>query len=254
MAPVGKKGESAMLDLQLLWALQQAAEMESRMGIPGMAQHYSRKAARLMNTIQMKYWDSTKGLFADTEEKDLFSQHSNSLVLLTGVVKGKPARLLAEKILSDSSLVKASLYFKYYVHQALVKGGLGDHYREWLGTWQENIRLGLSTWAEMSDVSSSRSDCHAWGASPNIEVFRTILGVDSDAPGFGNVLIEPHLGKLSWARGTIPHPEGNLILSYEKIDGAWNVAIVLPGKLKGRLRWKGKTVDLKSGRNIFLMR
>jgi hypothetical protein len=254
MAPVGKKGESAMLDLQLLWALQQAAEMESRLGISGMAQYYSRKAAQLMSTIQKKYWSNTRGLFADTEEKDLFSQHSNSLALLTGVVKGKPARLLAEKIISDSTLVKASLYFKYYVHQALAKGGLGNHYPEWLGTWQENIRLGLSTWAEMSDVSASRSDCHAWGASPNIEVFRTILGVDTDAPGFGMVLIEPHLGNLSWARGTMPHPQGNLSVSYEKTDGAWNVAISLPGKLTGRLIWKGKIVELKSGRNVFHLR
>jgi alpha-L-rhamnosidase len=67
------------------------------------------------------------------------------------------------------------------------------------------------------------------------------------------VLVEPHLGNLSWARGTIPHPEGTLFLSYEKRDGVWNVSISLPGKLTGRLIWMGKTNALKSGRNVFQM-
>ena len=87
-------------------------------------------------------------------------------------------------MLADTSLAPASIYFKFYLHQALTKAGLGNDYMSWLGKWRENMDLGLTTWAETSDVNTSRSDCHAWGLSPNIEFFRTILGIDSDAPGF----------------------------------------------------------------------
>jgi hypothetical protein len=94
---------------------------------------------------------------------------------------------------------------------ALVKAGLGERYLKWLDKWRENIAMGMTTWAEKEDVDGSRSDCHAWGSSPNIELFRTVLGVDSAAPGFTKVKIKPHLGGLQKAGGEMPHPQGKLM-------------------------------------------
>jgi hypothetical protein len=54
----------------------------------------------------------------------------------------------------------------------------------WLDIWKDNLANGLTTWAEISDINNTRSDCHAWGSHPNIEFFRTVLGIDTDAPGF----------------------------------------------------------------------
>ena len=87
-------------------------------------------------------------------------------------------------MLTDTTLAPASIYFKFYLHQALVKAGLGNDYLNWLGIWRKNLDMGLTTWAEISDINNARSDCHAWGASPNIEFFRIVMGIDSDAPGF----------------------------------------------------------------------
>ena len=28
---------------------------------------------------------------------------------------------------------------------------------------RENIKMGMTTWAEISEISNARSDCHAWG-------------------------------------------------------------------------------------------
>jgi alpha-L-rhamnosidase len=73
---------------------------------------------------------------------------------------------VANGLLNDKSLTQCSVYFKYYLNQALVKAGLGDDYISWLGIYRENIAMGLTTWAEYSDVNTSRSDCHAWGSKP----------------------------------------------------------------------------------------
>ncbi len=35
------------------------------------------------------------------------------------------------------------------------------------------------------------------GSHPNIEFFRTVLGIDSDASGFSKIKVEPHLGSLN---------------------------------------------------------
>jgi alpha-L-rhamnosidase len=250
--PFGKDGNSAMLDLQLLWAYQLAAEMEDKIGMKQYASLYKQFAAQLKRTIKNKYWDSGRRIFADRSEKDLFSQHTNSLAILTGMVDSKGLSLMAEKLLKDTSMAAATIYFKYYLHQALIKAGLGDNYLGWLDKWRENIRMGLTTWAEMSDVSASRSDCHAWGSSPNIEFFRTILGINSDAPGFQKVRVEPHLGLLKNIKGEIPHPNGTLSVSYV-YNKKWDIEINLPLQTTGIFFWKGKTFPLKSGKNSFTM-
>ena len=128
-------------------------------------------------------------------------------------------------------------------------GGMGDHYLSWLDKWRENIRMGLTTWAETSDVDGTRSDCHAWGASPNIEIFRTVLGIDSDAPGFKKVRIEPHLGDIHKIGGEMPHPNGTIKVMYEQNANRLSATIVLPEHTTGTLVWKGKEYVLAAGSN-----
>lgn len=251
MGPVGKNGNSAVLDFQLLWAYQIAAEMENKLGMQAFAQKYQAAANQLQQTIRKKYWDASKKLFADTPEKDLFSQHTNSLAILTGTIINSDATLLAKKILTDTSLTQATIYFKYYVHQALAKAGLGNDYLNWLGIWHENLKQGMTTWAEISDINNTRSDCHAWGAHPNIEFFRIVLGIDSDAPGFNKVKIEPHLGSLKNASGEIPHPNGKIAVDYRYENNKWNIKIDVPKNTAGTFTWKNKKYELKPGENNF---
>jgi alpha-L-rhamnosidase len=250
--PLGLDGSSALLDLQLLLAYQTAQQLESHLGLPAVAAQYQQRAEQLLQTVQRKYWDEGRQLYADTPEKTSFSQHANALAILTGIVPAAQASALAHRILADGTLTQASLYFKFYVHQALTQAGLGNEYLTWLSAWRENIRLGLTTWGETPQVSSTRSDCHAWGSSPNIEFFRTVLGIDSDAPGFARVKIEPHLGLLKKASGAIPHPQGQVQVSYRcERKNHWKIAIALPSNTTGYLLWAGQRYPLKTGPNTF---
>jgi hypothetical protein len=113
--------------------------------------------------------------------------------------------------------------------------------------------MGLTTWAEIDDINRARSDCHAWGSSPNIELYRIVLGIDSDAPGFSRVKIEPHLGYLTNAAGTMPHPKGNIKTSYIFQNNTWVVDINLPPTITGRFLWKAKEYALKEGENKFVV-
>jgi alpha-L-rhamnosidase len=252
MPPMGD-GNSAALDLQLLWALQLAADLEKELGTKENFQLYTNKANQLRATIRKKYWVEEKQLFADRPAKDVFSQHTNTLAILTGMVNGNPARSLAEKILADKSLAQATIYFKYYVHQAITKAGLGDRYISLLDDWRVNLANGMTTWAEISDINRTRSDCHAWGASPNIEFLRIVLGINSDAPGFKKVKITPHPGTLTSLSGSMPHPNGVIKAEYTKVNGGWTSIIELPANVSGTLVWKQKTFPLKAGKNSFTL-
>ena len=251
VGPIGKDGSSSLLDLQLLWAFQVAAKLESELGMAALANEYKKKAAQLQQTIQRNYWDANKKLYADTRDKDKYSQHANTLAILTNTIKGAAATDLAKKIIADRSLSPASIYFKYYLHMALTKAGLGNDYLKWLDKWKENIEMGLTTWAEISEIDNARSDCHAWGSSPNIEFFRTVLGIGTEAPGFKKVKIEPHLGDLKNAKGKMPHPDGFISTDYKFENGKWKIEIQLPGKIPGRFIWNGKSYSLKPGMNSF---
>lgn len=250
-APKGSDGSSAMLDLQLLKAYQWSAALEANLGMAGYAELYKKRAEQLSATIQQKYWSPEKKLYADTKEKNTFSQHVNSMAILADLVSKADLPAFSKRLLTDKSLVQCTIYFKYYLNQALVKGGLGDGYLNWLDIWRENIKMGLTTWAEDSNLQYARSDCHAWGASPNIEFFRTVLGIDSDAPGFKKVKIEPHLGDITKVSGEIPHPEGKIAVSYSLVKGKWEIKIRLPKNTNGILVWKNKKYDLKTGDNAF---
>ena len=113
------------------------------------------------------------------------------------------------------------------------------------------MELGLTTWGEDSKVENTRSDCHAWGASPNIEFFRTILGINSDGVGFSKVRIEPHLGNLTKIAGEMPHPQGKISTRYQLEKKKWNIEITLPGNVAGTFVLKGNTLTLKPGKNTF---
>ncbi len=247
--PAAEDGSSAVMDLQLLLALQAAVELEKYEGSEDFATLYENLAKKMSVTINSKYWDPSRSLFADTPDKDVFSQHTNSMAILAGLVDGQKANDIAKLMLSDTSLTQASIYFKYYLHLALAKAGLGDNYLDWLDIWRKNIELDLTTWGETSEVETTRSDCHAWGASPNIEAYRIILGIESEGPYFSKVKIEPHLGALKNISGEMPHPAGTIAVNYNISGNGLKAEIELPDGISGTFIWKGKTHELKSGKN-----
>ncbi|MCR4860427.1 MAG: alpha-rhamnosidase [Bacteroidales bacterium] len=248
MSPVGSDGGSCVLDVHLLLTYQMAAELEEAYGMGDYVKLYRQRAEQLAQTIRTRYWDASKGRFADTVDKNVYSQHANALAILTGLVQGDEARNLGLQIQDDATLTQASLYFKYYTHEAMVRAGLGDAYLSWLDVWRRNLELGMTTWGETSNVESTRSDCHAWGSSPNIEFFRTILGIDSAAPGFRQVVIRPSLGEIKEIGGTMPHPAGEISVHY-KAGRKLQAEISLPAGVSGTFCWKGTQTALKPGLN-----
>ncbi|MCX6621857.1 MAG: hypothetical protein NTY38_12440 [Acidobacteria bacterium] len=243
--PSEADGSSAPLDLQLLLAYQWAADLEQQIGSPALGAEYLRAEARLRKTIRDIYYQPSRQLLADTPARRAFSQHTNALAVLAGVITREEAPDVLDRILTEPSLTQCTIYFKFYLNQALRKAGYGDRYFDRLGEWRGMLNRGLTTLAEMPEPT--RSDCHAWGASPNIEVFRTVLGIESAAPAFRRIRIEPHLGSLPKASGSMPHPGGEIRVRYGRDGGKLTADITLPEGAAGEFVWKGMTRPLTAG-------
>ncbi|MES1181699.1 MAG: alpha-L-rhamnosidase C-terminal domain-containing protein, partial [Flavobacterium sp.] len=106
--------------------------------------------------------------------------------------------------------------------------------------------MGLTTFAE--DPEPTRSDCHAWSASPNYELLSLVCGIQPAAPGFSKVLIAPNPGGLTWIEGKMPHPKGDILLHMRQTNGKWAASVTLPEGTMGEFNWKGKRYPLKSGK------
>jgi alpha-L-rhamnosidase len=246
------KGRSSILTLQYVYALNYAAQLNDAFGRKYFADHYRTVADSLKKSTYKLCWDQKRGLLADTPDKTSFSQHANVLAVLVDLVDANDQQALVEKIISEKDLTQCTFYYRYYLIRAAKKVGFGDRYVEMLGPWRDMLKIGLTTFAE--NPEPSRSDCHAWSASPNYDLLATVCGIMPAEPGFKSVRIEPHLGSLTWVEGKMPHPLGQISVRIER-DGKSHVKanVTLPPGLSGKFIWNGKSADLKPGQQIITL-
>ena len=118
-----KEGNSALQDLMYIMTLEFAAEMEQAIGLLPWRIITGMIATEMRKTIRPKYWDAARNLFADTQDHRSYSQHVNALAILTGVTKGEEAVKVMNQTLADTSLIQCTIYFRYYLNQALKVSG-----------------------------------------------------------------------------------------------------------------------------------
>ena len=238
---------SAAVDLQLVLAYDWASDLEQHLGSKYLAAQYHEAAERLRRTVRETDWDPTRQIFADQPEHRTYSQQVNTLAALAHILPAKEAHDAFMRSLQEPGLEQSSIYFQAYTNEALAKVGEGGTYLERLGPWLHMLKEGLTTWAE-KDTPDTRSDCHAWGASPNIEMFRTVAGITPAAPGYAAVRIEPNLGNLNGLQAVVPHPKGRIELDITTDHGT-RVTVALPGGVSGTFVWKGRAHPLHAGEN-----
>jgi hypothetical protein len=82
-------------------------------------------------------------------------------------------------------------------------------------------------------VGYRHSYCHGWASGPTSWLSHHVLGVYPVEPGYKTVRIEPHLGNLSWAEGTVATPYGQIKVSHKKgADGKVATTVELPKGVK----------------------
>jgi alpha-L-rhamnosidase len=247
--PGAKSGGSCLLSLQYAYTLREAAFMFRYFRDTERAAHYFTLADRINSAARQLCYDAEKGVFADTPERLAFSQHTNIMAVLSGAVPAEEQRALLQRVLHDESLLPCTYYFRFYLFEALKKANMGDEVLAAFQPWQRMLDLGLSTFAETAEPT--RSDCHAWSASPLFEMLATTAGIRSTAPGFMAVEVAPAMGTLRQLECSMPHPDGSIEVSVYRTDSGDEIRVTLPPSVSGRLVWQGKRKKLRGGENKF---
>jgi alpha-L-rhamnosidase len=240
-------GNSSVITLQLAYTLQQAAELFNYYQDTAAAAHYSQLAKVLASKTYTLCYDPVKGEMANTPGRSTYSQHASIMAVLTGSIPADQAPAVMSRVLHDTTLSQATFYYRFYLTRALVKAGMGDLYYSSLTPWRDMVANGLTTFAENPDPT--RSDCHAWSASPIYDFLATLCGITPAAPGFKAVSIRPALGALKEVHGSMPHPNGVIRVDLVR-DGATGIRgeIELPPGTEGRFYWNGHEKALHAGK------
>ena len=251
--PMLETGESAILSLQFVLALREAADLETALGSADQAARYRALATKVASAVASACWDTTRHLLADTPAKNSWTQHANLLAVLADALpEGTDQRALMIRVLEDHSLTEATYYFKFYLFRAMEKAGLAGRYLDQLGPWKGMLDLGLTTWAEQPEPT--RSDSHAWSAHPTADLLRIVAGVEPAVPGFAEVRIRPHLGALTRLSASVPTPRGDVAVTYTRTGDAVNAEILLPRGMKGTIALSGEPTALHEGPNTVKLR
>ncbi|WP_262249923.1 alpha-L-rhamnosidase-related protein [Parapedobacter soli] len=246
----GESGQSAIISLQYAYTLQQAADLMSYFGKTERATTYRSQAGGIVESVKKRCWVSEKQLLEDTPGSAAFSQHAQIFAILCGMFSREESVGLMHRVLNDSSLTPCTYYFRFYLNRALEKVLMSEAYLSQLDGWKEMLSLGLTTFAETPEPT--RSDCHAWSASPNYELLATVAGIRPASSGFRKVRIQPSLGKLTRLEAVMPHPKGEISLQLKrKGERRLFVAVSLPPDTDGVFEWGGESYQLAAGKQEF---
>ncbi|MGC9344010.1 MAG: alpha-L-rhamnosidase C-terminal domain-containing protein, partial [Bacteroidales bacterium] len=244
---VFEKEISSILNLQFVYAATEFNKVFMEFGKSEWAKYYEEKSLKIAENIRDLCWDADSGLIADTPERKEFSQHANLLAVLSGLIDNEQSPAFIEKISFDSNLIQTTIYYRFYLFEALKKSGKPELYLKLLDPWKEMLKLGLTTFAERQEPT--RSDCHAWSASPNYHLLSLVCGIETAEPGFESVKIHPAPGNLEWIYASLPHPKGSIIFQYEGQEEEV-FTIYIPENLKATFEYKNLSKVLTSGNNI----
>jgi hypothetical protein len=211
-APQEQDGGSVLLAAMIAEACQQMAALEHFAGRACLADEWSAEGGKLLTRIRAVP-TNPQGLLPDTTAARSYSVHTQVQAILAGVWSPEEGGKRLRAALSTPNVTReGTLYYRSYLAEAFRRcgdaRGIWSLLPKWFGLLENT---GLTTWPE-SDHINPRSDCHGWGAMPDIELVHSLLGLSPDphSSGWERVCFAPFPGELRRLSATLPHPRGPL--------------------------------------------
>lgn len=224
----GKKDPIAVYSMQYSYGLKCASFLAKEAGRAGLAEEYEARRISLNKSIKKAFWNSEKGYYNDCLNTKEFSQHTAIWAIISELETGKEASKIAE-IMMHPDTVKCSFSMGFFRFRALSKIG---KYQDAFSCFEGFITMlnnNCTTWGEATDLA--RSECHGWSSTPLYEFTTEILGVHPLGVGFKEVKIKPNLGHLSYAKGKVASPFGDISVEVTKKEGGYDIKYSAPPEI-----------------------
>ena len=272
--PVGyATGEGTTLNVFVQRSLVDAAVLAQAIGDTTAAQKFRQAAAALATAINTVLWDEASGGYfsgyfteADLKEMDSLqggpsagtakrlralirgnnrtapTLHSNLFALDRGVVPAdRQARVLANVLAQSAKIKGGSVMVYHYLAQQLYTLDRPELDQRVLSLWRDNWGPMVAypaqcSWEDLRDKPKT-TVAHIYGLFPGAHLSRSVLGVRRDDPvADKRIVIEPHLGDLTQAEGTVVTEFGLVPVAWQRTGEALEFSFTVPAGVQARLR------------------
>ena len=225
MVPGGNiGGVTATQNIQLIYVMKCAAELEEAFGEKYLAMRLRDYAEQLSSAVIKTFWREEKSMFVENIDREIYTMHAQSLAILADIV---PAGAnIIDAMANEPDIHRTTIYFSHYYFEALRKSKRMDYFFKEMPLWFNMKQNGLCTTLEQPEPS--RSDCHAWGAHPLFHFYTSVCGIRPAAPGFKAIEITPQLEELEFVDVCMVHPQGEVKVDLKNNDGKYSGTISTP--------------------------
>jgi hypothetical protein len=193
----------------------------------------------LAQAIEEYFWSEKEGCYLTRHKPDFhMHEHIQYLMLAFDLVpEAKKGQVLTT--LHSGKLIGLTLSPLLYMMNALLKQSPAE--QEYAVTkidhiYENMLAEGATTFWETAngaaDFDGAGSLCHAWSSIHVYYFGAYVLGVRPLTAGFKSFEVKPYIGKLNYAKGTVPTPAGNIQIEWHKnADHSINLKVIHPERL-----------------------
>jgi alpha-L-rhamnosidase len=223
-------------------SLRLMANIAAVLGHTNDAATYTASAQQVYAAYNATFWNNVTQCYVDGVGADHASAHGNFFPLAFGLVPANRqtavVNFLHSRIAAHDGM-PCSVYGAQYLLEALFEACDADTALGLMTTngprgWLNMINLGSTLTAEAWNFTDKPNMDwnHAWGAAPGNLIPRFILGLRPVTAGFGQILIQPQLGKtLTYAQGVVPTIRGPVGISASNAPGNFKLLLNIPGNV-----------------------
>ena len=232
----------------LVGALNDAIMMGNALGRTGDVDDWHALKNRIIANVNKHLWSDDLQSYIDSIHDDgtksaAISQQANTLALLYNAAPDERAKIIRRYLVDppEKMMTFGSPFAMFYLLEALAKDGrYGDILEIVRDRWGFMLSAGATSfWETFPGYEKgvpTRSHCHAWSAAPTYFLSRYQLGASPLAPGFTKALIAPRPADLTWAKGTVPTPHGEISIDWSRTEKAFDLKTELPAGIAGDIR------------------
>lgn len=229
---------TATLNWLYVGALETAAALAKEVDSSQPCDSWLREAEQVTAAIDRSFWEPNRRIYHEylSGDGDQFASKLAQAVALGSQNLQNERRSALIGHLPDESILSPELFMHKAIFDALEGTDAASRGLELIRRhWGPIVESGSETIWEVTVHASGRSAfhdagslCHGFSTSPIGYLQRNVLGITPTAPGYKVFNINPKLGDLTSAIGSVPTPHGYIDIAVERNASRVAVEITVP--------------------------
>ena len=239
------------------------ADVATELGYGQYVGDLQQKADQLSTNINRHLWDAKKGAYWDGingkgEKMATYYPISSAFCSIFGIANRQQQQAILKhyaQVLPDIGdqhrAMLSSAYGSFYVLADLFQQGEAGmaeaFYRKY---WLPQVEWGDTNFEDFKAIESHTGSTlsHAWGGHATYFLSTQILGVQMGFPqrfDARKIIIAPQSETINWAKGTVPHPLGEVRVEWEGKGDKLLLSYQAPQGVEVEVKPKGRLAKLE---------